>query len=123
MGAHKHNPVAIAAKNGDLPPKTKFTYEQFTLIASWCFQFMFDMLTLVLRDPDVMKKDVFGKRRRKMLEAALNERAQLFLPGLDKTNPKSSYVRAMADRELEKADPEDFQPWPERYWLWDDSGI
>ncbi len=21
MGAHKHNPVAIAAKNGELPPK------------------------------------------------------------------------------------------------------
>lgn len=23
MGAHKHNPTAIAAKNGELPPKPK----------------------------------------------------------------------------------------------------
>lgn len=123
MGQHRHNPTAIAAKNGELPPKSIFSSKQFEIVASWCFQVMFDSLTLVLRDPAVMGKDVFGKKRRKILEAALNEKAQEFLPGLDKTNPKSSYVRAMADRELEKADPESFQPWSSRYWLWDDSGI
>lgn len=25
MGQHKHNPTAIAAKNGELPPKKKYT--------------------------------------------------------------------------------------------------
>ena len=28
MGAHKHNPTAIAAKNGELPPKPKPKYSK-----------------------------------------------------------------------------------------------
>ena len=28
MGAHKHNPTAIAAKNGELPPKQKPKYSK-----------------------------------------------------------------------------------------------
>lgn len=28
MGEHKHNPTAIAAKNGELPPKKKKRWEQ-----------------------------------------------------------------------------------------------
>lgn len=37
MGEHKHNPIAIAAKNGELPPKKKTmgTEESRELIRAW----------------------------------------------------------------------------------------
>lgn len=37
MGEHKHNPIAIAAKNGELPPKKKpmGTEESRELIRTW----------------------------------------------------------------------------------------
>ena len=97
--------------------------ERDAVIASWCFQVFFDALSLVLNDPEAMDKDVFGKTRLKKLEAAVNAKAKELLPGINKKDPASSYVRAMADRELEKIFKEEFIPWPGRYYGWDDRGI
>ena len=93
------------------------------LIASWCCQICFDALSLVLNDPEVMDRDVFGKARLKKIEAAVNAKAKELLPGINKKDPASSYVRAMTDRELEKIFKEEFIPWPGRYDGWDDRGI
>ena len=35
MGQHKHNPTAIAAKNGELPPKKRYGNGRFGNAAAW----------------------------------------------------------------------------------------
>lgn len=124
MGQHKHNPNAIAAQSGQLPPKSKQmgTRERDYLVLAWSFQICFDALTLVLNDPKSMGKDVFGRNRLKKLCADLKAKTREILPGLSYGN-ESSHVRAQVDRELQKIYGEDFTPWQNRYELWDDRGI
>ena len=93
-----------------------------TVVMQWSHQMVYDALTMVLNDKEVMGKDVFGKERLNRLCVALNAKIAEIMPGLsNKVN--ASYVRAQVDRELKRICGDDFEPWTERYPNWDDSGI
>ena len=92
------------------------------VVMEWSQQMCYDALTLVLNDPAVMGKDVFGEQRLERLNRALSEKVNEILPGLSgKVN--ASHVRAQVDRELQKICKGHFVPWEERYENWDDRGI
>lgn len=92
------------------------------IVMAWAHQTVYDALTLVLNDPEVMHKDVFGKKRLNRLCKALNEKMNEILPGLS-NRPNASHVRRLVDDELRKICGDDFIPWAERYEYWDDRGI
>ena len=92
------------------------------IVMAWSHQMAYDALTLVLNDPEVMGKDVFGRKRLNRLCKALNEKISEIMVGMS-SKVNSSYVRYQVDRELEKICGEDFAPWEERYEYWDDRGI
>lgn len=126
MGQHKHNPKSIAAKKGLIPPRPdkKEMERQLTaeIIQRWTAQFCLDIMTLVLNDPAVMGKDVLGKKRLRIVEAGFNEEYSKYIVGLS-SDVEASYARAKLDERLEKIDPDRFEEWPDRYFLWDDKGI
>ena len=92
------------------------------IVMSWSHQMCYDALTLVLNDPEVMGKDVFGRKRLNRLCKALNAKISEIIPGMSGA-VNSSYIRAQVDRELQRICAEDFEPWEERYEFWDDRGI
>ena len=92
------------------------------VIMHWSHQMAYDAITLVLNDPTVMGKDVFGKQRLERICKAMNEKIREMLPALGGT-PSASHVRAQIDRALQKICGEDFSTWEERYPWWDDRGI
>ncbi len=92
------------------------------VVAVWSYQVCFDALTLVLNDPEVMGKDVFGQKRLNKLCKALNAKIREIQPGLSAAE-NSSHVRRLVDDALRKICGEDFIPWEDRYELWDDRGI
>lgn len=52
------------------------------VVMSWSHQLCYDALTLVLNDPEVMGKDVFGRMRLNKLCKALNAKIGEILPGM-----------------------------------------
>lgn len=92
------------------------------IIMAWSHQMVYDALTLVLNDKEVMGKDVFGKQRLNKLCAALNAKITEILPGMSGA-VNASHIRRLVDDELRKICGEDFTPWEERYEYWDDKGI
>ena len=92
------------------------------IVMMWSHQMCYDALTLVLNDPEVMGKDVFGKKRLNKLCVALNKKITEIMPGLSEKD-NASHVRYQVDRELQRICGEDFAPWEERYQYYDDRGI
>lgn len=92
------------------------------IIQWWCFQFALDCMSIVLNDPDVMGRDVFGKERLEKLAAAYNKRFHQFFMGMTK-DASASYVREKMDERLRKIYGDNFESWEQRYYMWDDSGI
>ena len=92
------------------------------IVMSWSHQLCYDALTLVLNDPEVMGKDVFGRKRLNKLCVALNAKISEIMPGMSGA-VNASHIRRQVDDELRKICGEDFEPWTERYEYWDDSGI
>lgn len=88
----------------------------------WTAQLCLDVMTIVLNDPEVMGRDVFGKERLQRLGKAFNEKYQEAITGLT-ADVKASYVREKLDERLRRIWGEEFEKWEERYWLWDDRGI
>lgn len=92
------------------------------IVTMWAHQQCYDALTLVLNDPEVMGKDVFGQMRLNRLCKALNAKISEIMPGLsNKVN--ASHVRRQVDDELRKICGSSFVPWEERYEYWSDDGI
>lgn len=77
-------------------------------------QKMWDYIQIVLRDPDVMGKDVFGKERIKKLYKALgecsHENGRAF-----SDDPEADYYQERIDRQLLEVWGKDLQPFHERY--------
>lgn len=92
------------------------------IVMAWSHQMVYDALTLVLNDKEVMGKDVFGKKRLDKLSKALNEKITEMLPGMSGA-VNASHIRRQVDDELRRICGEDFAPWAERYECWDDRGI
>lgn len=92
------------------------------IIQRWCLQFTLDCMSIVLNDPDVMGKDVFGKQRLEKLGAAYNQRFHQFFTGMT-NDVAASYVREKMDDRLRMIYGDNFESWEQRYYLWDDRGI
>lgn len=110
------------SKNAYLERKKQLQVARDTVVMQWSHQMVYDALTLVLNDKDVMGKDVFGKDRLNRLCKALNTKISEIMPGMS-NRVNASYVRAQVDRELQRICGEDFEPWEQRYPDWDDRGI
>lgn len=93
-----------------------------TVIKLWMAQLCFDATSLALNDPEIMGKDVFGRKRLVKLDKGLNKWFSQIYPSLTGAE-EASYIRAKVDERLKEIYGDDFVPWPERYENWDDSGI
>lgn len=112
----------MAKQNAYLAKKAEYQKQRDMIIMAWSHQMVYDALTLVLNDKEVMGKDVFGKQRLQKLCAALNAKITEILPGMSGA-VNASHIRYQVDRELQKICGDDFAPWEERYECWDDKGI
>jgi len=92
------------------------------LVELWTAQLCLDVIALVLNDPEVMGRDVFGKERLLKVAAAFNELYSDAFTAMT-PGPSASYVREKIDERLVKIFGEDFDRWEKRYYLWDDRGI
>lgn len=80
-------------------------------------QYMTDMLILTLNDPDVMGKDVFGKKRLARVIKAWGEKWDLFHGALE-IGDERDYYQEKLDQALRRILGDDLVPFPERYdWL------
>lgn len=61
-----------------------------------------DMLSLVLRDPDIMGKDTFGKERLLKVVAGIGDHLDYYFPAFEKTD-ETDYYRAKLDAGLADA--------------------
>ena len=88
-----------------LQDATRQTYEQF----------MIDMMSLTLNDPEIMGKDVFGGGRLKKVLNGWLKKYNTYLPALT-VNAEADYCREKLDeRLLEIFGEADFMPFSERY--------
>lgn len=92
------------------------------IVQRWTAQLCLDVMTLVLNDPAVMGKDTFGRARLQRVGEEFNRLYAECIIGLSPAE-SASHVREQIDRRLRPLWGEDFEPWPERYYCWDDSGI
>ena len=109
-------------KNACLDKQAEKQKQRDLIVMSWSHQMCYDALTLVLNDPEVMGKDVFGRKRLNKLCKALNKTIGEILPGMSGA-VNASHVRRQVDDALRRICGEDFAPWEERYEFWDDRGI
>jgi hypothetical protein len=65
-------------------------------------QQILDMLTLALRDPDVMGKDTFGKDRLLRVIKSIGEKIDIYQKAWEK-NDETDYYRAKLDEALAEA--------------------
>lgn len=81
-------------------------------------QFMTDTLILTLNDPEVMGKDVFGKKRIEKVVLAWGKVYDEFHGALEKGD-EADFFQEVLDRRLKRVLGEkDFHPFRERYeWL------
>lgn len=112
----------MAKQNAYLAKRDADRKQRDMIIMAWSHQMVYDALTLVLNDKEVMGKDVFGRQRLNKLCVALNAKITEMLPGVS-GSVNASHIRYQVDRELQKICGEDFAPWEERYEYWDDRGI
>ncbi len=88
----------------------------------WTSQLCLDIITLVLNDPEVMGKDVFGPQRLQKIGEAFNKEYRKWAVGLS-PDVQASYTREKMDERLAKIWGDGFSGWEERYYLWEDKGI
>ena len=81
-------------------------------------QYMTDTLILTLNDPEVMGKDVFGKKRIEKVVLAWGKMFDEYHGALEKS-AEADYIQEVLDRRLKRVIGEkDFHPFSERYdWL------
>ncbi len=109
-------------KNAYLARQEEKMTRLYELTLNWTAQLSLDCICMVLNDPEVMGKDVFGKERLHKVCVAFEKRFKEAHVGLT-NKPEASHVRAMVDREMKRIGKEAFIPWEERYEDWDDRGI
>lgn len=64
-------------------------------------QQIMDMLSIVLNDPEVMKKDTFGRERLMIIVKAISDRINLYQPAWTKSDEADYYQRKL-DEALSK---------------------
>ena len=78
-------------------------------------QFNNDIYQMLLNDPEVMSKDVFGAKRLVKLHKAAEEATIAYSPALRASDPESDVWRSRRDKRLKKALGEHFQSFEECY--------
>lgn len=92
------------------------------IVQRWTAQLCLDVMTLVLNDPEIMGKDVFGPQRLKKLGAAFNAEYAKWVVGLS-PDASASYVRDKLDERLQRIWGAKFEEWKDRYYLWEDKEV
>jgi hypothetical protein len=78
-------------------------------------QQILDMMSLVLRDPKIMGKDIFGKDRLNNVVKGIGEYIDMYQPAWEK-NDETDYYRAKLDENLAEAYGEELKDsFLERY--------
>lgn len=77
-------------------------------LAADCFQ-------VVLNDPDVMGKDVFGSKRIKRICDEVQRRIDYYFDALDVRNPEADVMQEKLDAALRRLWGDELTPFPERY--------
>ena len=60
-------------------------------------QQILDMMSIVLNDPEIMKKDTFGRERLMIVVKAIGDRIDLYQPAWTKSDEADYYQRKMDD--------------------------
>lgn len=83
-----------------------------------CIQFMTDTLMLTLNDPEVMGKDVFGRKRIMKVVCAWGKMYDRYHGALEK-GPEADHFQDNLDQALKRIlGEEGFQPFSKRYdWI------
>lgn len=80
-------------------------------------QYMTDMLMLTLNDPEIMGKDVFGKKRLAKVIKAWGEKWDQYHGALEKGDERDYYQEKL-DQALRRILGDDLVPFAQRYdWL------
>lgn len=112
----------MAKKNAYLEKRNRERALATEIVQRWTAQLCLDVITIVLNDPEVMGKDVFGPQRLQKVGEAFNAQYHNWVVGLS-PDVTSSYVREKMDERLERIWGEGLKRWPERYDFWLDKGI
>lgn len=81
-------------------------------------QFMTDTLIITLNDPEVMGKDVFGKKRIEAVVRAWGKTYDKFHEALEKSKEADCVQDKLDERIRKVIGEEDFHPFSERYeWV------
>ena len=79
-------------------------------------QYMIDLFSIVLNDPEVMGKDVLGKQRLEKVIRAVGEAYDQYYDALQPSvSPEADYQQAKMDELLKKLFQEKFEPFSARY--------
>ena len=82
-------------------------------------QYMTDMLVLTLNDPDIMGKDVFGKKRLLKIVEGWGKKYDEFHAVLENSD-ETDYYQILLDRCLRQIFEDQMEPFGERYhWIKD----
>lgn len=80
-------------------------------------QFIIDLFCEALNDPEVMGKDVLGRKRLKKVLQTVSIRYDYYHKALEKSQ-EADYYQEKLDEKLQRIFQEDFNPFPERYsWI------
>lgn len=89
------------------------------IMSDWTAQLALDTIAIVLNNPEVMGRDVFGAKRLKKVCAAFNKLWPKVLRALTKS-PEAEYWRAKIDEAQARIFGPDYLHWQERYPYWDE---
>ena len=78
-------------------------------------QQILDMMSLVLRDPDIMGKDTFGPARLEKIHNAAQELGETLADALDARKPEADWCREKMDAALRRIWKDRLLPFSKRY--------
>ena len=77
-------------------------------------QYNNDIYHIILNDPDIMGKDVFGAKRLEKIHRAAEAASEYYEPALDAKNPEADVFRERLDKKLKKIWGERLVPFERR---------
>lgn len=89
-------------KNGFLDRQRKMEDAIFSAGIRCGIQYNNDIYHMVLNDPDIMGKDVFGAKRLEKVHKATEAMSEYYEPALNTRNPECDVFRERMDRKLRK---------------------
>lgn len=100
----------------ELKRKKELGYE---IVSDWTAQLCLDTIAMVLNDPAVMGRDVFGVKRLMRICEAFNKQYAINKQALQKCD-EAEYRRVKIDQVQADIFGSDYLHWHERYPYWDE---